>query len=114
MLGDEMSRFGLMSKITAHPGQGQALRHLMIEAAEVVAEAPGCDVWIVSVSPDDPDAIWVTEIWRSEHDHAASLTDERVREIIARACPLIADFSERVTLQPIAGKGLTDIGSQRD
>jgi quinol monooxygenase YgiN len=57
--------------------------------------------------PDYPDAIWVTEVWRSESDHAASLANDAVKEIITRARPLIAGFGERFTLEPVVGKGLT-------
>ena len=56
--------------------------------------------------PDDPDAVWITEVWRSEADHAASLTVEAVREIITLARPLIAGMGERFILEPVGGKGL--------
>lgn len=102
-----MSRFGLCGIMMAHPGQRDALRDVLLEAADLVADLPGCEVWIVNTMPDDPDAIWVTEVWRSEADHAASLTGEDVKAIIARARPLIAEFGERFALEPVGGKGLT-------
>jgi quinol monooxygenase YgiN len=101
-----MGRFGLCGIMTAHPGQRDALRDLLLEAANVVANLPGCELWIVNTMPDNPDAIWVTEVWRSEADHAASLAGDDVRAIIARARPLIAGFGERFTLEPVGGKGL--------
>ena len=109
-----MARFGLVGAMTAHPGQGQALRDLLLEAAAVVAELPGCEVWIVSAAPGDADTVWVIEVWRSEADHAASLADERVREIIARGHPLIEGFGQRIPLRPIGGKGLGDGLEVRD
>ena len=104
-----MSRYGLCGIMKAQPGQRDVLRDLLLEAADLVGELPGCEVWIVNTMPDDPDAIWVTEIWRSEADHAASLTGDDVKAIIARARPLIAGFGDRFTLEPIGGKGLTDL-----
>ncbi len=101
-----MSRFGLCGTIKAPPGQGDALLALLLQAADVVANAPGCEVWIVNRVPDDLDAVWITEVWRSEADHAASLTKEDVRAVISRARPLIAGFGERFTLEPVGGKGL--------
>jgi quinol monooxygenase YgiN len=91
----------------AQPGQRDALLAILLEAADLVADLPGCEVWIVNTMPDDQDAIWVTEVWRSEADHAASLTGNDVKAVIARARPLIAGFGERFTLEPVAGKGLT-------
>ena len=101
-----MSRFGLFGKMTAVAGQRDALVRNLLEAAELVADLPGCEVWIVNTAPDDPDSVWVTEVWRSKHDHASSLTDERVRALIARTMPLIADSGERIVLEPVGGKGL--------
>ena len=103
-----MSRFGLCGIMKAQPGQRDALLDILLEAAGLVADLPGCEVWIVNTMPDDPDAIWVTEVWRGEADHAASLTDDDVKAVIARARPLIAGFGERFTLEPVAGKGLID------
>ena len=101
-----MARFGRVGAMTAHPGQGQALRALLLEAAADVAELPGCEIWIGNASPHEPDAVWVIEVWRGEADHAASPSDERVRPIFARGRPLIAGFGTRFTLQPSGGKGL--------
>jgi quinol monooxygenase YgiN len=91
----------------AQPGQRDALLEILLEAAGLVADLPGCEVWIVNTMPDDPDAIWVTEVWRSEADHASSLTGDDVQAVIARARPLIAGFGQRFTLKPVGGKGLT-------
>ena len=103
-----MSRFGLCGIMKAQPGQRDALLDLLLQAADVVSDLPGCEVWIVNTMPDDPDGIWITEVWRSEADHAASLTVDAVSAIIARARPLIAGFGERFTLEPVGGKGLID------
>jgi quinol monooxygenase YgiN len=103
-----MSRYGLCGIMKAQPGQRDALLDVLLDAADLVANLPGCEVWIVNTMPDDPDAIWVTEVWRSEADHAASLAGDDVSAIIARASPLIAGFGERFTLEPVGGKGLID------
>lgn len=103
-----MSRFGVCGTMLAHPGQRDALLALLLEAADLVAEAPGCEVWIVNRVPDSPDGIWVTEVWRSQEDHAASLTGDAVREIIGRARLLIAGMGDRFILEPVGGKGLIE------
>ncbi len=103
-----MARFGLFGSIVAHAGQRDALLRELTTAAGQVAQLPGCEMWIVNTSPDDPDSVWVYEVWRSREDHAASLTKDDVKATIERARPLIAGFGERTTLEPIAGKGLAD------
>lgn len=101
-----MSRYGLFGSLNAVPGQRDALLEVLMDGLPLVAEAPGCEMYFFSVSPDDADAIWITEVWRSEADHNASLQDERIREIITRAMPLVAGMGNRVVLEPLAGKGL--------
>jgi quinol monooxygenase YgiN len=111
-----MSRFGLMASMSAQPGQRDALVSLLLEAVAVLETLPDCELWIVSTSSDDPDAVWVSEVWRSQADHAASLANERIQAIIGRGRPLIARFGERTVLQPVGGKGLAeaDPESKRD
>jgi hypothetical protein len=57
--------------------------------------------------PENPDALWITEVWNSQASHAASLTLASVQHAIARARPLIAGFSDRVVTTPVGGIGLS-------
>ena len=104
--GESMDRFGLHGKLTAQAGQRDALLKIMLEAADLVGNAPGCEIYFVSTSQTEADAIWVTEVWRSEADHAASLSFPGVKELIVRAKPLIASMSDAARTVPVGGKGL--------
>ena len=105
-----MSRFALAGSFRAHDGQGDALAALLLRAAEQLGANPDCELYVVSRSPDDPSAVWVSEVWTSREAHAASLDDPGTRELIAEARPLIADLGERVELAPLGGKGLEGPG----
>ncbi|HYK83106.1 MAG TPA: antibiotic biosynthesis monooxygenase [Gemmatimonadales bacterium] len=102
-----MDRFGLSAKILATPGQRDALVAQLLEAARLLTPLAGCELYIIHVVPSEPDAVWVTEVWRSEAEHAASLKMDSVRALMARARPLIAGAAERIRLVPVGGKGLT-------
>ncbi len=99
-------RFGLVGSFRAQPGQGEALAALLVQAAQALEGNGDCELYVVSRSPDDADAVWVTEVWTSPEAHRASLEDERVRELIRQARPLIAGLGERFELSPLGGKGL--------
>lgn len=101
-----MNRYGLAGKVLAQPGQRDALVQVLLSAAELVGRAPGCELYFVATSPSEPDAVWVTEVWRSEADHAASLAMPGVKELIAKGRPLIAGMGERFVTTPLGGKGL--------
>nr|WP_245954595.1 antibiotic biosynthesis monooxygenase [Paenibacillus flagellatus] len=94
----------MYGKLKAHPGQGEALAAILLEAAEQAETTEGCELYIVNVAEDDPDTIWVTELWRDAAAHEASLRDEETLAMIMRAKPLIAGV-EPVKLRPLGGKG---------
>lgn len=101
-----MSKFGLYSKITAQPGQRDALVAVLLDAAAMMQHVSDCELYVVNVSPTEPEVIWVTEVWISAEAHQASLTLESVKETIKRGRPLIAGF-ERIEIVPVGGKGLS-------
>jgi quinol monooxygenase YgiN len=95
----------MYGKILAKPGQRDALVGHLLEAARLLTPVEGCYLYIVNTVPAEPDAIWVTELWRSEADHDASLKMESVNALIAQARPMIAG-GESIRLLPVGGKGL--------
>ena len=89
-----MARFGLHGSLLAQPGQRDALLEHMLEASRIMHDAPGCDLYQVATSEADDDAVWITEVWRTEADHDASLALPGVAELIGRARPLIARMGD--------------------
>jgi quinol monooxygenase YgiN len=103
------NRFGMFGKVIAREGQRDALVQVLLSAAELVGKGPGCELYIVHTSPTEPDAVWVTEVWRSKEDHAASLSIKGVKELIAKGRPLIAEMGEPTFTIPVGGKGLSPV-----
>jgi quinol monooxygenase YgiN len=101
-----MARFGLCGKFTAAPGKRDELVDLLLDAANGLGQLPECEIYIVNKIDDEPDAVWVTEVWSTEEAHARSLQDPAVQAAIARGRPLIAGMSDQVKLRPVGGKGL--------
>lgn len=98
--------YGLMGKIQAHAGQGEALLQHLLNAAEQLQGLEGCYLYVVSRAADDADAVWVTEVWRDQQEHQASLQHAAIQALIAAARPLIAGMSDRTEFIPVGGKGL--------
>lgn len=98
---------GLIGKITAVPGQRDALIAILLDG---VSGMPGCLSYIVAEDPADADAIWITEVWDDRESHAASLAIPSVRDAIARGRPLIAAFGESIVTVPVGGHGLPGVG----
>jgi quinol monooxygenase YgiN len=94
---------GLIGKMTATPGQREALIAILLEGTQ---DMPGCLSYIVAKDVKDPDAVWITEVWDSKESHAASLSLPAVKAAIAKGRPLIAGFGDGATTEPVGGVGL--------
>ena len=97
--------YGLQGKMTAKPGQRDALLALLLESSRGDG-MPGCRLYVVSEVPAEPDAIAITEVWDDQVAHDASLQLASVRAVIAKARPLILSMGESLELRPIGGQGL--------
>ena len=101
-------KYGLHGKLKATVGNGEKLASILVEASKVVANAKGCQIYIVSKDHDDQDSIWVTEAWDSKADHDNSLNDARVKALIAEAVPLLDGKPEKGhEFEIVGGLGIT-------
>ena len=95
--------YGLIGRMTATPGQRDALTAILLEG---LGRMPGCLSYIVAHDPAEAEAIWVTEVWTDEAAHRASLQVPEVREAIRRAMTLMATFEDARVTTPVGGVGL--------
>jgi len=103
-----MSRIGLYAKFKAQPGQRDALVELLLESARGLQALPGCELYLVNISPTEAEVVWVTEVWSSLEEHDASLNLPGAAQAIKRALPLLAGLPERIDVIPVGGKGLAE------
>jgi quinol monooxygenase YgiN len=106
-INQQMNALTLHGKLTAKPGKGAALADLLLRAADLVSEAKGCRLYLISQDPEAPENIWVTEVWDSAEDHQASLQIPAVRALIEEAMPLLDGQPQRgQRLTMLDGHGL--------
>jgi quinol monooxygenase YgiN len=101
-----MSTYGCYVKFTARQGQRDVLVEHLLRAAAHAETTVGCQLYLINTSPTEPESVWVTEVWTSQHEHDASLSSEDARAAIQQALPLLADSPEKIDLVPVGGKGL--------
>jgi len=95
-------------KMTAKPGQGDALAEVLLRVAGSLADAPGCELYVINRSPADQDVVWVTELWHSQEEVDASLQEletDAGRAQLAEVMALLAGPPERIDLEPLGGVG---------
>jgi len=82
-------------RLGAKEGKRDALAANLLRAAAAMESVAACRLYAVSTSESDPNGVWVTEIWDSADDHAASLQNPDTRKLIAETMPLIAELPQR-------------------
>jgi quinol monooxygenase YgiN len=90
--------YGVIGQMKAAPGARDALIAILLEGTQAM---PGNLVYLIAEDLAEPDAIWVTEVWRTRTDHQNSLKLPQVQAAIARARPLIAGFGTRAETRPV-------------
>jgi quinol monooxygenase YgiN/quercetin dioxygenase-like cupin family protein len=95
------------AKATARPGQGEVLASRLLDVARGLSEAPGCRLYLINRSQDDPDVVWVTELWQSQEQLDAALEAPEARDRIPEVLDLVQEGGfERIDLEPLGGAGV--------
>lgn len=100
-------RYGLFVTIHVKPGQRDAVVEILMRDVEA-ARALGCDLYMVGVSDEKPDVVYVTEVWTSQEAHRASLNDPAVQAAIAEAMPMLTGEFHSTEFSVAGGLGVPD------
>jgi quinol monooxygenase YgiN len=104
-----MARVGRYVKMSARTGSGAALADVMMRVAESLEATPGCELYAINRAADEPDVVWVTEVWASQQaldDSLAVLRTDDGRTRLAEVQSLLARAPERIDVVPLGGVGL--------
>jgi quinol monooxygenase YgiN len=99
-------RVGVIITFKAKPGQRDGLAQHLLEAAGSYAPEHGTDLFLISQSPVDPDAVIVYESYSSDAAKAAHESASGYSEIRAKTGPFLAGPPQVMPLLPLGGKGL--------
>ncbi|WP_435417398.1 putative quinol monooxygenase [Parerythrobacter aurantius] len=95
--------YGLIGEIKAVPGKGAKLAAILQESSG--SGMPGNLAYIVSQGVEDPDSIWVSEVWASKQAHDDSIKLPAVQAAIAKGRAMIAGFGTRIETRPLGFGG---------
>ena len=95
--------YGLIGRIQTVPGGRDELIAILLSAVDGLR---GCLSYVIARDAEDPNGIWITEVWETRSHHEASLGHPSVQAAIARGRPLIASFTHRFVNEPVGGHGL--------
>lgn len=101
-----MNKFGLYGKFVIKEGERDTMVDILLEAAKSMEDLAECEIYHVHVSEDEPNSVFVYEVWSNENAHHASLTLESTQTLIKHAMPLITGMERISTLKTMGGKGM--------
>jgi quinol monooxygenase YgiN len=95
----EQGTFGLIGQLSAVPGQRDELIACLRGGSSGV---PGKIAYLIALDRNDPDSIWITEIWRDEAAYSACLAMPQVQVAAASLQGLIASAGPRIETVPLS------------
>ncbi|WP_425145653.1 putative quinol monooxygenase [Deinococcus sp.] len=99
-------RIGMLIKFTAQRGQRDALAEHLASLVEVAQAEVGTQVYLVSTSPAEPDAVYLIEVYADAGGLERHNAGEKIISAKGKTETLLAGPPQVVPLSPLAGKGL--------
>ena len=90
--------YGLIAKLTIHPGKRDEMTGILKESA---ANMPGCMNYFIAEDATDESVFWVTEVWASRASHDASFSLPQVKRALPLAKALVARFEKVAETLPL-------------
>jgi quinol monooxygenase YgiN len=81
-----MKQLAQFAKFTAKPGHGDQVVAALEDASLAAAKEEGTLVYVIHVAPDNPDSVWVYELYGSTEaqlEHSGSEATARLRAAVA-------------------------------
>ncbi len=97
--------YGYLGSMKVKPGHRDDVVSILLSGLDGL-RAAGCEAYIVAVSETDDDTIWVSEVWRSQQHHTASLQLPQVRASIDKAMPMLTGEFTSQEVSVVGGLGL--------
>ncbi|WP_344752787.1 putative quinol monooxygenase [Gryllotalpicola koreensis] len=94
----------LINKMTVKSGKRDEVTAVLIESAAAFESREECIMSLVTHDADDPDVIWVQDVWTDEGAHQAAMSTPSMQEFVRQAIPLLEGMPEQHRVYPTGGK----------
>jgi quinol monooxygenase YgiN len=88
---DQADMFGVCGRMTAQPGRRDEVVDLIRESVRAGGDASGLVAYSVIATLEEPDTIWVTELWTDKTAHDTMTRTEPVRTVTQKIVALLAE-----------------------
>jgi quinol monooxygenase YgiN len=98
----------LLNKLIAKPDNRDKVVEILVESGKVFDDNPDCLLYLVTEADDDPNVIWVVDLWTNEESHTEALKAPALKPYVDEAIPLLEGMPEQIKVRAAGGKGLPD------
>lgn len=95
---------GLVNKLTAKPGKREQVVQILIESERIFDDNPACQMYLVTESTEDPEVIWVIDLWSNAEEHSEALKAPELKPFVQEAMGLLEGVPEQIAVHPVGGK----------
>ena len=98
--------YALINKLTAKPGKRQEVIQNLIDSGKAFQDNPACILYLVYEDAEDPNVIWVEDVWTSKEEHATALKQPELQPYIGQTVPLLEGMPDQTEVVPVGGKAM--------
>jgi quinol monooxygenase YgiN len=84
------NRFSVYGRMTALPGRREELIAVLLDGFRASGDDGGLLTYSINAAIDDPDMIWLTQLWIDKEAHDSTTRSEPVAAVTRRVPPLLA------------------------
>jgi quinol monooxygenase YgiN len=106
-------RYGYLGTMRTRPGRRDEVVALLLGNQEALRSA-GCELYAVGTAQNEPDLVWVQEVWLSKSHHDASLELPETKAAIAAAMPMLTGDFTGQEIDIVGGLGIAGGGDAAD
>jgi quinol monooxygenase YgiN len=96
--------FALLNRLAAKPGERDVVVRNLLDSGRLFDDNPACLLYLVVEAVDDPDGIWVVDLWSSEEEHSTALQAPELRRYVSETVPLLRGAPEQIQVRVAGGK----------
>ncbi len=96
--------YALINKMTTQEGKREEVLRIMIESGAAFNDNPNCLMYLLSNDKNDPNVIWVQDVWTSQEAHAEAMSDSTMKQYVEQAMPLLDGMPQQIEIELAGGK----------
>jgi quinol monooxygenase YgiN len=98
----------VINRLAAKPGRRDDVVGILLESGRAFDGNDDCLLYLVTEAADDPDVIYVVDLWTDEASHAEALQAAAIQDRVGEAMEMLEGKPEQIEVRVRGGKGVSE------